>query len=142
MWNTSRGMMRHNFGGFGDIDAGHPLMGPQPNGWLPDRPGRQLAPDVVGSFCETAGDLLSMVADASDVHDLVAFEPHLRRSLSAAELNATLEDPHRRAGYYGQVFNEIRPHEALGFKRPIEVYRDPQLRPIHDQNLTISVPQA
>jgi putative transposase len=55
---------------------------------------------------------------------------------------ATLEDLHREAEYYRQVFNEIRPHEALGFKRPVEVYRDPQLHPIHNQELRISVPQA
>jgi hypothetical protein len=27
------------------------------------------------------------------------------------------------------VFNHIRPHEALDFHRPIEVYRDPPLKP-------------
>lgn len=27
------------------------------------------------------------------------------------------------------VFNHVRPHEALGFHRPIDVHRDPPLKP-------------
>jgi putative transposase len=30
---------------------------------------------------------------------------------------------------YRQVFNHIRPHEALGGHRPIEIYTDPSLHP-------------
>lgn len=35
----------------------------------------------------------------------------------------------REAEAYRQIFNHIRPHEALGLHRPIEVHRDPTLRP-------------
>jgi transposase InsO family protein len=35
----------------------------------------------------------------------------------------------REAEAYRQVFNHIRPHEALGGHRPIEVYTDPSLHP-------------
>ena len=41
----------------------------------------------------------------------------------------TLPDLYREAEAYRQVFNHTRPHEALGFYRPIEVYRDPSLKP-------------
>jgi hypothetical protein len=41
----------------------------------------------------------------------------------------TLPDLAREAEAYRQVFNHIRPHEALDFHRPIEVYRDPSLNP-------------
>jgi putative transposase len=41
----------------------------------------------------------------------------------------TLPDLHREAEAYRQVFNHIRPHEALGFYRPIEVHHDPALKP-------------
>jgi transposase InsO family protein len=41
----------------------------------------------------------------------------------------TLSDLAREAEAYRQVFNHIRPHEALDFHRPIEVYRDPPLKP-------------
>lgn len=41
----------------------------------------------------------------------------------------TLGDLTREADGYRQVFNHIRPHEALGFYRPIEVHRDPSLKP-------------
>jgi putative transposase len=35
----------------------------------------------------------------------------------------------REAETYRQVFNRIRPHEALGLHRPIEVHHDPSLKP-------------
>jgi putative transposase len=41
----------------------------------------------------------------------------------------TLPDLHCAAEAYRQVFNHVRPHEALGFYRPIEVHRDPSLKP-------------
>jgi putative transposase len=41
----------------------------------------------------------------------------------------TLPDLTREADAYRQVFNHVRPHEALGFYRPIEVHRDPSLTP-------------
>jgi hypothetical protein len=41
----------------------------------------------------------------------------------------TLTDLAHESDAYRQVFNHIRPHEALGFHRPIEVHRDPSLKP-------------
>jgi putative transposase len=41
----------------------------------------------------------------------------------------TLSDLAREAEAYRQVFNHIRPHEALGLHRPIDVHRDPSLKP-------------
>jgi putative transposase len=41
----------------------------------------------------------------------------------------TLQDLAREAEAYRQVFNHIRPHEALDFYRPIEVHHDPKLKP-------------
>lgn len=41
----------------------------------------------------------------------------------------TLQDLAREAETYRQIFNHVRPHEALGFHRPIQVYRDPTLKP-------------
>ena len=41
----------------------------------------------------------------------------------------TLPDLAREAEAHRQVFNHTRPHEALGFYRPIEAYRDPSLKP-------------
>ena len=35
----------------------------------------------------------------------------------------------REAEVYRRIFNHIRPHEALGGHRPIEIYRDPSLHP-------------
>lgn len=35
-----------------------------------------------------------------------------------------------------QVFNYIRPHEALGGHRPIEVYIDPGLHPQHSDRVS------
>lgn len=40
-----------------------------------------------------------------------------------------LPDLHREAETYRQIFNHIRPHEALGLYRPIEVHRNPTLKP-------------
>jgi transposase InsO family protein len=37
----------------------------------------------------------------------------------------------REAEAYRQVFNHIRPHETLGGRRPIEIYRDPTRHPQH-----------
>jgi HD-GYP domain-containing protein (c-di-GMP phosphodiesterase class II) len=54
------------------------------------RRGRQFAPTVVDSFCEFADDVLATVADRSDVHDLLASEPHLQFSLPTAELDTAL----------------------------------------------------
>jgi transposase InsO family protein len=55
---------------------------------------------------------------------------------------ATVEDLHHEAEYYRGVFNHVRPHEALGFHRPIEIVRDPQLHPIHKHQTEDLVPQA
>jgi putative transposase len=55
---------------------------------------------------------------------------------------ATVEDLYREAEAYRQVFNEIRPHEALGFHRPIEIVRDPRLHPIHKHQTEDLVPEA
>jgi transposase InsO family protein len=41
----------------------------------------------------------------------------------------TLTDLAREAEAYRQIFNHVRPHEALGLHRPIEVHHDPALRP-------------
>jgi putative transposase len=41
----------------------------------------------------------------------------------------TLQDLTREADAYRQVFNHVRPHEALAFYRPIEVHHDPSLKP-------------
>ena len=37
----------------------------------------------------------------------------------------------REAEAYRQVFNHIRPHETLGGRPPIEIYRDPTRHPQH-----------
>jgi putative transposase len=55
---------------------------------------------------------------------------------------ATVEDLHREAEHYRGVFNHIRPHEALGFHRPIEILADPLLHPIHKNQPEDLVPQA
>ena len=54
------------------------------------RRGKHFAPDVVDSFCEIAAEVLSAVADRSDMRDAVEGEPYLQRRLSAAELNEAL----------------------------------------------------
>jgi len=55
---------------------------------------------------------------------------------------ATVEDLHCEAEAYRTVFNEIRPHEALGFHRPIEIVRDPLLHPIHKNRTEDLVPHS
>lgn len=55
---------------------------------------------------------------------------------------ATVQDLYREAEAYHAVFNEIRPHEALGFHRPIEILRDPSLHPIHKNQTTDLVPET
>jgi putative transposase len=42
---------------------------------------------------------------------------------------STLADLTREAEAYRQVFNHIRPHEALGLHRPAEVHNQPTLKP-------------
>ncbi|WP_322754485.1 integrase core domain-containing protein [Frankia sp. Cas3] len=42
----------------------------------------------------------------------------------------TLDDLAREAAAYRQIFNHIRPHEALGFDRPIEVHTNPARKPL------------
>jgi len=59
-----------------------------------------------------------------------------------ADQIATLADLHREAEHYRYVFNEIRPHEALGMHRPAEIIRDPSLHPIHNIQTNESVPEA
>lgn len=59
-----------------------------------------------------------------------------------ADQIATLADLHREAEHYRRVFNEIRPHEALGMRRPIEIIRDPSLHPIRNIQNNESVPEA
>jgi HD-GYP domain-containing protein (c-di-GMP phosphodiesterase class II) len=54
------------------------------------RRGKHFAPDVVDSFCEIAPEVLSAVADRSDMRDVVEREPYLQRQLSAAELDEAL----------------------------------------------------
>jgi hypothetical protein len=49
-------------------------------------------------------------------------------SLYRLEIQA-LPDLHREAEAYRQIFNHTRPHEALGLYRPIEVHRNPTLKP-------------
>lgn len=41
----------------------------------------------------------------------------------------TLQDLTHQADAYRHVFNHIRPHEALGLHRPIEVHNNPTLKP-------------
>ena len=41
----------------------------------------------------------------------------------------TLQDLHREAEAWRQIFNHVRPHETLGLHRPIEVHHDSTLRP-------------
>ena len=41
----------------------------------------------------------------------------------------TLQDLTREADAYRPVFYHVRPHEALAFYRPIEVHRNPSLKP-------------
>ena len=55
---------------------------------------------------------------------------------------ATAEDLYREAEAYRAVFNEVRPHEALGFRRPAEILRDPSLHPIHKHQTRDLVPKA
>ena len=55
---------------------------------------------------------------------------------------ATVEDLHREAEAYRVVFNEIRPHEALGFHRPAEILRNPSLHPVHKHQTRDLVPEA
>jgi putative transposase len=55
---------------------------------------------------------------------------------------ATLADLHREAEHYRQIFNHVRPHEALGMRRPIEIIADPSLHPIHNIQKQESVPEA
>jgi len=54
----------------------------------------------------------------------------------------TLPDLHREAETYRQVFNHIRPHEALGFYRPIEVHHDPALKPQPKPKITETQPST
>ena len=42
-----------------------------------------------------------------------------------ADQIATLADLHREAEHYRMIFNQIRPHEALAMRRPIEIITDP-----------------
>jgi putative transposase len=64
---------------------------------------------------------------------------HLYRHASQI---ATLTDLYREAEHYRQVFNHIRPHEALTMRRPIEVIADPSLHPIHNIQTEDLVPEA
>jgi putative transposase len=41
----------------------------------------------------------------------------------------TLQDLAREAEAWRQIFNHIRPHEALGLHRPVEVHHNPALKP-------------
>lgn len=55
----------------------------------------------------------------------------------------TLTDLARESSAYRHVFNYIRPHEALGLYRPIEVHRDPSLKPKPKiQNAQLSVKES
>ena len=55
---------------------------------------------------------------------------------------ATVEDLHREAEHYRGVFNHIRPHEALGKHRAIEIRTDPLPHPIHKHQTEDLVPEA
>jgi hypothetical protein len=59
-----------------------------------------------------------------------------------ADQIATLADLHREAEHYRMIFNQIRPHEALAMRRPIEIIADPSLHPIHNIPKKESVPEA
>ena len=48
----------------------------------------------------------------------------------------------REAEAYRKIFNEIRPHEALGMRLPIQIIRDPRPHPIHKNQTEESVPEA
>jgi putative transposase len=64
---------------------------------------------------------------------------HLYRHASQI---ATLGDLYREAEHYRQIFNHIRPHEALAMRRPIEIIRDPSLHPIRNIQTEDLVPEA
>jgi putative transposase len=55
----------------------------------------------------------------------------------------TLTDLARETEAYRQVFNRIRPHEALDLHRPAEVHHDPTLKPtkIEKTNLQVTIPE-
>lgn len=55
---------------------------------------------------------------------------------------ATVKDLHREAEAYRAVFNEIRPHDAFGFRRPVGFLRDPSLHPIHKNQTQAPEPEA
>lgn len=55
---------------------------------------------------------------------------------------ATVEDLYREAEAYRQIFNHVRPHEALGFRRPVEVLHNPLLHPIHKKRTEDPVPHS
>ena len=59
-----------------------------------------------------------------------------------ADQIATLADLWREAEHYRVIFNEIRPHEALGMRRPIEIIRDPSLHPVHKNQTEDLAPEA
>ena len=59
-----------------------------------------------------------------------------------ADQIATLADLYREAENYRMIFNQTRPHEALGMRRPIEIIRDPSLHPIHKNQTEDPVPKA
>ena len=54
----------------------------------------------------------------------------------------TLPDLHREAEAYRQIFNHIRPHESLGFYRPVEVHHDPVLKPQSKPKIAETQPSA
>jgi transposase InsO family protein len=54
----------------------------------------------------------------------------------------TLQDLAREAEAYRQVFNHVRPHEALNFHRPVEVHRNPSLKPPKIQNTQPSAKES
>lgn len=59
-----------------------------------------------------------------------------------ADQIATLADLHCEAEHYRMIFNNVRPHEALGMRRPAEIIHDPSLHPIHKNQTEDLVPKA
>ena len=54
----------------------------------------------------------------------------------------TVEDLYREAEAYRQIFNHVRPHETLGFRRPVEILHNPLLHPIHKKRTEDPVPHS
>ena len=56
-----------------------------------ERRGRQFDPDIVDAFCEIAHDILPEIGIQTELGELIADDPALRRPLNESELDAALE---------------------------------------------------